>query len=1120
MIRDQQARRDAINHERSFIVQAPAGSGKTELLTQRVLKLLSVVENPEEIVAITFTRKAAREMQNRIIESLYAALEEQPIEEHKILTWQLANQVLERDRYLGWGLLSSPQRLQIKTFDSLCASLANQMPVLANFGGQLSPTNNPMLLYQQAAKTVIDGVRTSEPWAEHVYRVLAHTDNKVQYLQDLLAQQLAKRDQWLRLQSEGANERAVLEQGFSDLLLVQLKQLDNVLTKEKKDKLLADIIFASDYFDESHELAGLKQLTEWPEPVVECLPQWKLIISFCLTKQGKLRASGQLPPQTVAETKEEKQLIKARKEQSKELFNELKEEPSLDEKMSSVANFPDLHFQEGEWEVIESLTELMQVAAASLKVEFKNSGEVDYTEIAMAASRALGDINQPSELALKLDYSISHILVDEFQDTSFSQFNLVEQLTAGWQPDDGRTLFVVGDPMQSIYRFREANVGLFIQAREHGIGDISLDFLQLTSNFRSSEKVVNWVNKSFEKVFPNYDDPVLGAVTLAQADATQDETSGDEVEYKLFFDDDKLAHEREADYIASSIEWCLKNYPEQDIAVLVRARNHGEEVIQSLRERGIPYVAEEFEQLEQKQPVLDLLTLLRILLHPLDKVAWIALFKSPWFGLSLSDITLLVEQFEDDLSLVTEQYANVTGLSQEARTCLERQVPVLKHHLSSIYQQPLAIQLESFWLQLGGALALDDDQLEQLYTALDFISDFEQQTIISDYHTIEDALSQLFSPPTRSENCRVSIMTMHKSKGLEFDTVFLPRLDKKSGANDKSLMVWEEFPTSDDRSQYLLAPVDQAGELESLYKLVSRFSKEKDRLESARLLYVAATRAKRRLYLTGCGKSNWNAKKEEWGLSKFDNSALMSLLAPIYENQIQAEFMRFQERDIQPAEQEEEVFEQGWLKLMPEWKYQAINLPVHKMNFELAKTEVQELEFDWATDVAKTIGILIHRQLELIANKQWQLTRDNIEQFATRAYQQLKTSGYDESRAQYARERLTEGLLNVSEDDRARWILQPHREARCELALTGNIDGDYKTFVIDRTFVDEGGTRWIIDYKSGSHLGDNVENFIRSEVERYQPQLENYRELIKAVDDRPVKTALYFPMLKHFELLS
>ena len=114
--------------------------------------------------------------------------------------------------------------------------------------------------------------------------------------------------------------------------------------------------------------------------------------------------------------------------------------------------------------MLGAILELLPLAAAHLKVVFAEHGETDFTEVAQAAVRALGTPEEPTDLLLALDTRIKHILVDEFQDTSYSQFELIERLTSGWQPDDGRTLFLVGDPMQSIYRFREAKVALFLQA--------------------------------------------------------------------------------------------------------------------------------------------------------------------------------------------------------------------------------------------------------------------------------------------------------------------------------------------------------------------------------------------------------------------------------------------------------------------------------------------------------------------------------------------------------------------------------------------------------------------------------------------------------------------------------
>ncbi|ACV26154.1 UvrD-helicase domain-containing protein [Kangiella koreensis] len=1138
MIQDLKARQEAIDHTRSFIVQAPAGSGKTELLTQRVLKLLAVVQNPEEVVAITFTNKAAREMQNRIMQSLYSAQGPKPDQPHKVLTWELAKSVLQRDQELDWGLMHSPHRLRIKTFDSLCATIANQMPVLAKFGGQLSPTENPYELYYQAAKSVVDGVKTQEAWAGHVHRVLAHTDNKVEQLQELLAQQLAKRDQWLRLEQEGTAERDILEQGFIDVFEAELKQVDSSIPQPLKHRLLSCIIFAANYFEDNHPLFALKTLVEWPEAKAGHLVYWQAIANFCMSKnKAELLKTGPMPPQKLGETKDEKAIIKLKKDEAAEVMAELAEYSAFVEHMAIVRNFPNIHYQDDEWEVIESLTELMRIATAHLTIEFKRQGVVDFTEISMAADRALGNIDAPSELALKLDYGISHILVDEFQDTSYGQYQLIEKLTAGWQADDGRTLFVVGDPMQSIYRFREANVGLFIQARDHGIGDIRLEFLQLTSNFRSSETVVNWVNKSFANIFPSYDDAVLGAVSLAEATATKDSSDEDKVDFKIFFGDDSNspgsdydseetitdAATQEANYIAEQIEVLLKEQPEQDIAVLVRARNHGVAIIEALQQRAIAYVAEEFEELAEKQSVLDVLTLLRVLIHPHDKVAWMALLKSPWFGLTLTDMSLIESVFGDEVYRVLTDYPAVDGLSLQAVSALEKQGAILEKHRWQLYQQPLAIQLEALWLHLGGALSCQPGEIEQVYTFLDFVSGYEQNQIITDYNPLLLAMSKLHAPPSREDHCRVSIMTMHKSKGLEFDTVFLPQLNKGSGNNDKQLMVWEEFPAQDDSSQYLMAPVDQVGESNSLYKFVNDFSRQKNRLESGRLLYVASTRAKRRLFLTCCGAVSYNQKEERLKVGSFGHDSLMNLLRPIYETFIESEVLRL-ELNEEADHSSEQILDHSWQRLKADWSYPKLSDSFKGIKSLLEKNSIiaeqATIEFDWATDVAKTIGVLMHRQLELISKGLWQLNQQSIRDYAAAMYEQLLSSGYNEKNARYAQQRIEQGLTNVLNDPKAQWILSAqHQDSACELALTGVVDGEYKAFVIDRTFVDEEGTRWIVDYKTGSHLGDDIAGFIQSEKERYQAQLEQYKTLMAQIDQRPIKLALYFPMMKRFEEL-
>ncbi len=160
---DNDARTKALAPDQSFIIQAPAGSGKTGLLIQRYLRLLSLVEAPEEIIAITFTRKAAAEMQGRILDALeMAASGIEPESSHQKTSYELAVAALQRDQAQGWQLTQNPGRLRVQTIDSLCASLTRQMPILASLGTQPDTLEDAEPLYQQAAINTLAELESGE----------------------------------------------------------------------------------------------------------------------------------------------------------------------------------------------------------------------------------------------------------------------------------------------------------------------------------------------------------------------------------------------------------------------------------------------------------------------------------------------------------------------------------------------------------------------------------------------------------------------------------------------------------------------------------------------------------------------------------------------------------------------------------------------------------------------------------------------------------------------------------------------------------------------------------------------------------------------------------------------
>jgi len=206
LVADAAARKQALDPQTSFIVQAPAGSGKTELLTQRYLVLLAQAAHPEEVVAITFTRKAANEMRERVLGALDDARNKpRPDKAHKADSWDLARTVIERDIALAWQLIANPSRLRIHTIDSFCSSLTRQMPYLSRFGAPPSATEDAERLLRDTARNTLAHLNENDQWTGAVERLLRHLDNNHPKAVELISQMLARRDQWLRHLADGSD---------------------------------------------------------------------------------------------------------------------------------------------------------------------------------------------------------------------------------------------------------------------------------------------------------------------------------------------------------------------------------------------------------------------------------------------------------------------------------------------------------------------------------------------------------------------------------------------------------------------------------------------------------------------------------------------------------------------------------------------------------------------------------------------------------------------------------------------------------------------------------------------------------------------------------------------------
>jgi ATP-dependent exoDNAse (exonuclease V) beta subunit len=186
-----------------------------------------------------------------------------------------------------------------------------------------------------------------------------------------------------------------------------------------------------------------------------------------------------------------------------------------------------------------------------------------------------------------------------------------------------------------------------------------------------------------------------------------------------------------------------------------------------------------------------------------------------------------------------------------------------------------------------------------------------------------------------------------------------------------------------------------------------------------------------------------------------------------------------------------------------------------------AVPEAPAVEFDWAGEMACAVGVVAHRLLQRLGLSGLAPdTKVNMEAYGPAARQMLLREGVVPEQLSEALSRVMQALNNMLSDKRGRWILSDqHQDIGCEYPLAAVIDGKIRRMVIDRTFVDQEGNRWIIDYKTGSHEGGDPKAFLEREKERYRTQLEDYAQAFKKLEQRPIRLGLYYPVLKGWQEL-
>ena len=1075
---DARERNLALSPANSCIVQAPAGSGKTTLLVSRFLRLLALADRPEQVLAITFTRKAAAEMRLRVT----ALLGDERSPE--------GARARARDAERGWRLAHNPSRLNIRTIDSFAMSLTRQMPISSGFDRTARLVENADELYSLAARRLFRRLYADDPLAEEIARFIALIDNDAHRARRLLANMLARRDHWLDEVTEvvAAYRRApqILAELHNGALQTLIAAVSQDLETQIPQHTLAELEWA---------VAFSRQLDRRSNPGAF----WRAAGRLLTTGKGRFRrqftARDGFPPGRREEKRRALALIEA--------VGAL----GLETRLAALHRLPPEPLTPEQVEDLVAVCISLSLAVLDLSAVMRSQGVADFTELILGARRALRAGGNPTELALSIDNRIRHVLVDEFQDTSVVQFQLLELLVQGWSGESGVSLFAVGDPMQSIYRFRDADVGLFYRAESRGLDQLRLRPLRLAMNFRSAPRLVDWFNATFPEVMGEETDPLLGRVpyNACQAGAGHDGAA----QVRLF---ETEADERQA--LIERISRLLDEEPDARIALLVRSRAHLSGILDALRASGIRWQATDIDALADTPAVTDLLSLAAALADPTDRLAWLGLMRAPWVGLGLADLEILGDIRTWNIASLREASPKLTPTGKRL---LGRFMAALETWQPALHESPPRSVLESIWIQCGGPAAYGDEAaIDHAERFLELVDDLGSGGLDAD--RLRRGADSLFAVESAAAN--LQILTVHKAKGLEFDHVLLPFLDRQTKATEAPLLRWR---LQDNR---LLMAVRETG---PLYEWLAEEDRQRERHELQRLLYVGCTRARRSLLLTAVHPGDRPA-----------SGSLLNLLWP-RAAALPAETAETAEvsSPVEAAPAAKTTLPIGAalpVPAVPDARQSPGRRPEAGPLFQRLSSD-----FQWQPPARKPLGLvrigrvsdtvqrerpepdpiagrrevelgnLVHAALcELGESGLPPRAADWIESRAAAWTLRLSEAGLSEPDIGHCRSEAARQIANVLTDETGRWILAGGTDAVSEFGVTGVVDGVIRSFRFDRAFAD-GGERWVIDYKSGPVAAGA--QALEQAVARYRPQLDRYRTLAEELHEGPVHTGLYFTSL-------
>ncbi|MEJ2092699.1 MAG: UvrD-helicase domain-containing protein [Syntrophobacterales bacterium] len=1112
---DHEARERALDPRGSFHLEAPAGSGKTAVLLARFLTLLARInDSPRELLALTFTRKAAGEFRERAMKYFWSREKPEtdtPPHERRLL--ELADQAFQHleQKNLVHQYLHVPERLPVTTFHGFCAQLLKAAPHEAGvpLEFQLLEGERDAEWQKQEALEELRRRLNARPETDPVRRALVQRlvrlnnnwPRLARELRDLLARRDTLKDFLALAQGSLAVEdyANLMEKRLSQVMAHILRPLATALADTELSRRWPQFHQA---IRETEAAAGITLPANPPGSAWPDICAWQCLAETLLTKSGQLRKrwpgglSGNAWP---------------------EVFQELP--PDFLARLQACRKLPLQLFSTQEVGALQDLILLLHAAWETYDELCRHHRVLDFIAIEEAALRML-NVESPGELLLRLDWRLRHLLVDEFQDTSANQMELLCRLLAGWTGEDGRTFTVVGDPKQSIYGWRQARLDLFLESRE-GLpcnGKTTLPFipLNLTTNFRATPTLITWVNRVFGDTVMQGPHQT-GGLIFQKATPGPASRDGEAPCLALFAHEDRdEARTREAQWLACRITRALEDLPAKEyLALLLFARTHLTAYLSALQEAGLVPKVREGLKLKDSRVVQHLHNLARALVRPQDDMAWAALLTGPWLAPDLASLAAAAQApgtvWPEKLAALAStpqcppELASLTQILLAARERVGRES--LVRTLGDFLGEASAWAGVAAW---EGALGV---ACARTYLALLAESDLglpEATFLKADF-----ALDGAYQPPDpRAEDSPVEVLTVHGAKGLEFHTVFLPFLDwqpLRMEGNQPPPFLLEEIPGTRAHVLGLAPPAWQTGK-DSSYRLVRKLKDDRVLAEARRVFYVAVTRAQERLFLSGV----LSRRKEDlvpspdsplaWLWEHYGPGALVPGDSPVWPDPpLQVEIFP----EIAPAPRpvpKLQALPQPW-EFIPEPPPYRFAYPSQEAAIELAEDyPVVEAAVEGDNLAARARGEVTHRLLETLVQGNGLpgeqgvaaalvglgVSRETAQNLAPQILAEV-TACLQEP---FLRNMLTSGS-GVSE------LLLEDRPGP-EIIRRGRLD----------LLAFDGKDWWLVDFKSSRpHVGDDWEDFLFRETDKYAPQLLAYREMVakaRGISLNAIRLALYF----------